>query len=545
MNYAREELIGRGGMSEVYRGRALTDDLAASGLPQGAPVALKYLNDQYLADAEIKERFFQEAQLCNRLQNPNIVRVHDVDLDGDRPFLVMDLVSGESLRARLRRGALPENEAVAIALGVLRALEAAHANGIVHRDIKPGNILPGPGTASPEAVRVTDFGIAKVLGGAALTVVGTQLGTPDYMSPEQMMGGRVDARCDIYSLGVVLYEMLSGATPFAAASSAEVSRKVLSEAPPPLPPHISRRVCEVVLRALQKDPTARYPSARDMRAVLELAQNQLSQPQIQPPQSADVPRARSPQQSQAAASFAPPKPPAQVAAPDIEYSIPTRSQNQPASKNSRSLMTWGALGLGALVLVALTVGQNKPQLPSSETDAPSISTSDNNSNTADNSLASNDAQSNDARSHTRSDTEGDAESDIGNNVAVTNALGAATTNNDAPTNVLPSSTLTPVTTPEATPAKKATPTPVPPTPTPVSVKSTPTTGSQLPTKSSKKSAPSKKVQPKGSKKSNKTKRHKHIVSSKPTKKHKTSGVRPQFTPKKGGRKTKSLHSYVF
>lgn len=514
MNYAREELIGRGGMSEVYRGRALTDDLAAAGLPQGAPVALKYLNDQYLADAEIKERFFQEAQLCNRLQNPNIVRVHDVDLDGDRPFLVMDLVSGESLRARLRRGALPENEAVAIALGVLRALEAAHAAGIIHRDIKPGNILPGPGKIAPEAVRVTDFGIAKVLGGAALTVVGTQLGTPDYMSPEQMMGGRVDARCDLYSLGVVLYEMLSGSTPFAAATSAEVSRRVLSEAPPPLPPTVSRRVREVVLRALQKDPTARYPSARDMRAVLELVQLQpLQAPPLQVP--IQTAAAASPVASSVAVS---PRIAPQAAPKPIEYSIAApRSQNETTSTNSRSLMTWGALGLGALLIVALAVGQNTSKSPI-QTVSPSVPAVVNETSDIDN-LVGESGTENNVASPTPTD---DAQNSVAPIVALTPAI--------TPQNVVaPTPQITP--TPEVAQTPGATPIPKATAP------SQPVMKPQVKTISRPEATPRRKISRYVKKHKKAGKRPPHVVHNHPKKIHKTKPLRPKKNP--------PLHSYVF
>jgi serine/threonine protein kinase len=256
VGYEVTELLGRGGMGEVYRGRHL-------GLDR--PVAIKFLRGSLAEDPEFRERFLREARLSARLTHPHVVQVYDTGLDGDRPFLVMELLEGESVQARLKRGALLQEEALAVARQALSALAGAHSLGIIHRDIKPGNIFLCRGGT----VKVMDFGIARALDEARLTQTGTQMGTAEYMSPEQVEGQAADARSDLYAMGIVLYEMLTGEAPFAAATPLSVMHQHVTRPAPPLPEWVSPGLRTVVARALAKEPADRYPSAETMTQALE------------------------------------------------------------------------------------------------------------------------------------------------------------------------------------------------------------------------------------------------------------------------------------
>ncbi|MGZ5498828.1 MAG: serine/threonine-protein kinase, partial [Candidatus Aminicenantales bacterium] len=194
--------IGRGGMGIVYE----ADDLKLR-----RTVALKFLPAELTDEAEARERFVHEAQAASVLDNPHICTIHEIGEGEDgRMFIAMALCNGESLRAKIKRGPLAPVEALSIAAQVADGLAAAHASGIIHRDIKPANVLlTKDGTA-----RIADFGLAKITGEARLTRAGRAVGTVAYMSPEQLRGEDVDVRTDVWSLGVVLYEMLTGALPF-------------------------------------------------------------------------------------------------------------------------------------------------------------------------------------------------------------------------------------------------------------------------------------------------------------------------------------------
>jgi len=264
-SYRFLQRIGAGGMGEVYL--AHDDKLDRR-------VAVKLITSHVAADAERVRRFRQEARAASTLNHPHILVVHDFgELDG-RPFIVTELVEGQTLRDRLRRGALPMREAVEIASQVLSALSAAHARGLVHRDIKPENLM----LRRDGYVKVLDFGLAKLMGSdlvAAATTFATApgqiAGTPAYMSPEQARGEPVDARTDLFSVTAVLYEMLTGRRAFAGDTHAVVFASILEGTPPApsaltpgLPPEIDR----IVLKALEKRPELRYQSAADMRADL-------------------------------------------------------------------------------------------------------------------------------------------------------------------------------------------------------------------------------------------------------------------------------------
>ena len=257
------EILGTGGMGKVYRARRVRYD---------DEVAVKVLHKQYADEPSIIERFRREARAAARLHHPNIVTIYD---DGeaqgdDAPaYIVMELVDGVSLRDLLKReDKLEPERAISLMRDICAGVSAAHRHNIVHRDLKPDNIivLPPNEDRESETVKVVDFGIAKLcdLGtGNTLTQTGTLIGTPYYMSPEQCRGESLDARSDVYSLGAMLYEMLSGAPPFTAETPAGVITKHLLDPPPPLPAElcVHRSLENVIMRALAKEANLRQTDA--------------------------------------------------------------------------------------------------------------------------------------------------------------------------------------------------------------------------------------------------------------------------------------------
>ena len=254
--YELEELVGTGGMSSVYR---------AHDMLLERDVALKVLHQQFTADGDYVERFRREARSVAQLSHPNIVTVIDRGEQDDRQFIVFEYVDGENLKSLVEReGPLPEREAVELTLQVARALGFAHENGLVHRDVKPQNVLlNGDGRA-----KVTDFGIARSLdvhGG--LTQTGTVMGTSDYIAPEQARGQRVDAQSDIYSLGAVLYELLTGEVPFPGDNFVAVAMRHINEPAPSVReqrPELSPRLDAAIRRAMAKDPRERFGSMDEL-----------------------------------------------------------------------------------------------------------------------------------------------------------------------------------------------------------------------------------------------------------------------------------------
>jgi len=247
--------IGRGAAAVVYE---------AQDTQLGRAVALKVLtvgaNLMGAARREAIERFYREARAASKLSHPNIAQIYDVGQDGGRHYIAMELCQGVTLRDILRfEGRISEARVKAIALQILNALEAAHAAGIIHRDIKPENIVVGQN----DRIKLTDFGIAKVLSDATMTQTGMMLGTPAYMSPEQVLGKSVDARSDLFSLGVVLYECLSGRKPFEGDTITAVTHKIAYVDPDPLT-GVASPWPEIVTKALCKAPTNRYQCATDM-----------------------------------------------------------------------------------------------------------------------------------------------------------------------------------------------------------------------------------------------------------------------------------------
>lgn len=251
-NYVLGEKIGSGGMGVVHKAHH-------QGLHRD--VAVKFLHAHLADDAEAVERFLREARLIARMDHPNIVRVTDTGRwDDGRPYLVMELLGGESLAERLARGPLNEAEAVEVACQVLEALSVAHREGIVHRDIKPGNVRLCPGGV----VKLLDFGIARASAGTALSGTGSMIGTPAYMSPEQAEGKTAGPSSDLYSVGILLYEMLTGDVPFKADTPLVVLRMHTDRPVPKLPDHVSKRTRRAVERALEKKSDRRPADAATM-----------------------------------------------------------------------------------------------------------------------------------------------------------------------------------------------------------------------------------------------------------------------------------------
>jgi tRNA A-37 threonylcarbamoyl transferase component Bud32 len=261
--YEVEELAGKGGMSSVYRARDRV---------LGRRVALKILHEHFSTDDEYVERFRREARAIARLNHPNIVTVIDRGEFEGRQFIVFEHVPGENLKDVVRRhGPLPVPQAVALTHQVARALAFAHEHGIVHRDVKPQNVLLDE-NGSP---KVTDFGIARSLDPKeGLTETGTLLGTSDYIAPEQASGKRVDERSDQYSLGVLLYELLTGEVPYPSETFMAAAMRHLND---PVPSVRERRrdvpaeVDAIIARAMAKDPNNRFPSTGAMEAALQAA----------------------------------------------------------------------------------------------------------------------------------------------------------------------------------------------------------------------------------------------------------------------------------
>ena len=251
--------IGSGGMADVY---------CAQDSQLGRRVALKVLHRRFAEDAEFVERFRREASAAAGLQHPNVVQVFDRgEIDGTY-YIAMEFLEGRSLKQLVRdEGPLDPQRAIDITIGVLRAARFAHKRGVIHRDIKPHNVIVDP----EGRVKVTDFGIARA-GASDMTETGAIMGTAAYLSPEQAQGHAVSASSDLYSIGILLYELLTGRPPFDAESAVTIALKQVSEAPVPprsLNPAVSPELEDVVLRALQKDPARRFPDADAFIGALE------------------------------------------------------------------------------------------------------------------------------------------------------------------------------------------------------------------------------------------------------------------------------------
>ena len=256
------EKIGNGGMATVYKAKCHV---------LNRYVAIKILKDEFTTDSEFIKKFNTEAQSAASLTHPNIVSVFDVCNEGNLYYIVMELIQGKTLKEIIvEDGILSWKWSVNIAIQIASALETAHKNNIIHRDIKPHNII----ITEDGIAKVTDFGIAKAVSNSTITAFGTTIGSVHYFSPEHARGGYTDAKSDLYSLGIVMYEMLTGKVPFDADTPVSVALKQVQEEPvDPIKynPNIPISVNRIILKAMQKDPNLRYQNATEMLKDLSLA----------------------------------------------------------------------------------------------------------------------------------------------------------------------------------------------------------------------------------------------------------------------------------
>ena len=367
--YQVGELLGRGGMAEVHEGRDLR---------LGRRVAIKILKPELARDPSFLARFRREAQSAAALNHPNVVAVYDTGEDtlGEGPsatvvpFIVMELVEGITLKELLHSGnKLVPERALEITTGILAALDYSHRHGIIHRDIKPGNVM----LTTTGTVKVMDFGIARATADAGHTGTSTStvLGTAAYLSPEQAQGRPVDARSDLYSTGVVLFELLTRRTPFVGDAPVAIAFAHVNEDPPApssIDPTVPVALDPLVLRALAKDPAQRYQSAVEFRADVERAIAGVPVTQVMPAQSEDATTALSTAESDATAAFGaaaagaavgaaagatgpmPPVIPGGAGDPYAPPAASTTGEQSPAKKGGFMR------GLGIVALVAIVLG---------------------------------------------------------------------------------------------------------------------------------------------------------------------------------------------
>lgn len=318
--YTILERVGGGGMADVYRAHDKLLDRS---------VAVKVLRAQFTDDDEFVTRFRREAQSSARLSHPNIVNIYDVGRDGDSYYIVMEYISGETLKEKIvREGPLPVESAVRIALEIAEALEHAHQNNIVHCDIKPHNIL----MTRSGRVKVTDFGIARAVTSATMTQTGTIIGSVHYFSPEQARGGAVSAKSDIYSLGAVMYEMLTGSVPFTGETPISIAIKHLQDVPKPPREHnpaVPPILEAIVLKAMAKNPEQRFTDIGAMIADLRSAQHFLRDDHTRRLAKEDFPTQVLPK----------------MALPEEPAAADTGTGTPPVSKRKKLVWMWALLGL--------------------------------------------------------------------------------------------------------------------------------------------------------------------------------------------------------
>lgn len=256
--YQVDELLAGGGMGQVFAGR---------DLKLQRPVAIKFLRPDMAAQTDLKARFEAEARAAGRLSHPNVVAVFDTGEHDGTPYIIMELLSGRTLADEVAQGPMDPQRARLTGLEILSALAASHREGILHRDLKPGNIL----LAADGTAKVADFGVAKITEGMDLTNTGMMLGTPAYLAPERVAGEPASESTDVYSVGVILYELLTGAKPFDADTPLGLVRAIQEDDPLPLDqvrPDLDASLAAAVDRAMAKDPGRRYSSAEQMAEAL-------------------------------------------------------------------------------------------------------------------------------------------------------------------------------------------------------------------------------------------------------------------------------------
>ena len=339
--YELRGLLGHGGMGDVYDGWDVR---------LGRPVAVKVLRSDLAAAADIRLRFESEARTAATINHPNVVAVYDSGEDGDRPFIVMERLPGRTLADEIAEAPMTPDRVRAVLADVLSALGAAHAAGVLHRDIKPGNVL----FSTAGAVKVTDFGIAKTAE-SNQTATGEVLGTVAYLSPDRIEGKPAGVTDDLYAVGVMGYEMVAGFRPFAGDNILSVARAILQHDATPLrtlSPSADPMLVGTIERAMAPDPVSRFPDAESMRRAL------LVQP-MHPPAAPPVPAAVPP----ATRAFTSPIPPSAAYA----------AQPAPATRSRRRPLM--AAGLAAAAIVVVVVGVLAVSLGSDSSDAPATTPS--------------------------------------------------------------------------------------------------------------------------------------------------------------------------
>ena len=260
--------VGRGAMAEVFR---------AVDEATGAHVAVKILRRALVGDSAVKQRFAREGEVQARLRHRNVAALLATGLtDREEPYLVVELLRGTTLRGVIKHeGRVAPRRALSYAWQALQGLDAVHAAGVLHRDLKPANIMLEPSPGPVERVVLIDFGFASFEGSARLTAQGTVVGSLRYIAPERLLGEMIDHRSDVYAIGIIFHELLTGRPPFDSSDDFELIDQQLHAAPPPLAPSLPPIVDELLAIALAKHPDDRFPTARDMASALEQVARQL------------------------------------------------------------------------------------------------------------------------------------------------------------------------------------------------------------------------------------------------------------------------------
>ena len=338
--YQLVERLGRGGMATVYRAR---DKMLERD------VAIKLLRDDYSDNEEFRVRFRQAARAAANLSHPNIVTVHDFGYDVGKLFIVMEFVPGSDLKTLIRRrGRVSVKNTLAIMTQACAGIGYAHRAGLVHCDVKPHNFLVTPDSR----LKVTDFGIARALSTIRHDEYSDVVwGSPQYFAPEQATGGAPSPASDVYSLGVILYELLTGTLPFVAPTAEELARLHLNETPVPLEeyvPDISPELSQIVAKVLAKEPSRRYRTADQLGRVLETFGNRQPEP---PPQSKPISRPVAPLPAAPPEPIPDPEPARVTPTPTTYQHIPREDEHTPAPKPPSSDIDWGTVALGLLALL--------------------------------------------------------------------------------------------------------------------------------------------------------------------------------------------------